>query len=69
MPRLEPLEVQVKIADMAAFREFVERVKDFISEYAWHTRDCVAIDGDGQWHVGNKPCSCGYDETLERLVD
>jgi hypothetical protein len=61
--------VEVRITDVPAFREFVERVQNFIQEYAWHTRDCAAIDADGEWHLATSPpCTCGYDEALAALV-
>lgn len=60
--------VDVRVMDQPEFLAFVERVKDFIAEYAWHGRECVSIDADGNWRRGNRPCSCGYDEALSSLV-
>ena len=60
--------VTVSVLDTEAFREFVRRVNDFVQEYAWHLRDCAAVDADGEWHLGNPPCSCGYEEDLAGLV-
>jgi hypothetical protein len=58
----------VSVLDAPAFHEFVVRVKDFIDEYAWHSRLCAAIDADGEWRTGNPACDCGYDEAFAALV-
>lgn len=44
-----------------------ERIQNFIDIYAWHLRSCQAIDGDGEWHVGNPDCDCGYDDELQAI--
>lgn len=64
--RLGRLEISVQ--DTARFEEFVERVEDFISAYAWHGRSCAAVDYDGNWNVGNPACTCGYEEDLANLI-
>lgn len=64
---MKPAVVEVKVADLPEFKAFLSRVEDFIEEYAWHDRTCAAIDGDGEWHRGNAPCSCGYDEAKANL--
>lgn len=58
----------VRILDSDAFRDALERIEAFISEYAWHARGCAAVDADGEWHRGNPPCDCGYDEALASLT-
>lgn len=60
-------EVTVRVTEMEALRSFLERVRDFINEYAWHDRNCAAIDADGEWRRGNPPCDCGYDEALAAI--
>ena len=62
-------QVQVKIADLPAFKAFLERVEEFVSEYAWHTRDCASIDADGEWRFDSPPCSCGYDQALAAMTE
>lgn len=63
-----PLTVEVKVADLPWFREFLSRVEDFIGAYAWHDRSCAAIDADGEWRIGNPDCTCGYAEELLALT-
>ncbi len=58
----------VRVMDTAAFHEFLERLRAFVDEYAWHTRDCAAIDADGEWRPGNAACDCEYDAALARLA-
>ena len=65
---MKPATFNVRVTDMEAFRSFLERVRDFINEYAWHDRNCAAVDADGEWRQGNPPCDCGYDEALAALV-
>lgn len=45
----------------------VRRLRDVVDEYAWHSRTCSAINADGEWHQGAKPCDCGYDEAIAAL--
>lgn len=45
----------------------LESVGEIVGEYAYHHRECRAIDHDGEWHTGNPPCSCGYDEAVAAL--
>lgn len=61
--------VEISVLDTHAFRAFVQRVDDFIQEYAWHTRDCAAVDSDGEWHQGNASCDCGYEDAMPRWHD
>ncbi len=62
-------EVKVSVMDTQEFKAFLARVEAFIQEYAWHTRDCAAIDADGEWRLGSSPaCSCGYDAAREALA-
>jgi len=63
MPRTA--EVTVRVADTEQF----QRLLDFAQEYAWHRRECAAVDADGEWHKGNPECDCGYDEDLARVLD
>jgi hypothetical protein len=65
--RLAP--ITVSVLDTAEFAAFVERVRDFVDEYATHHRNCAAVDADGDWCTGNLPCDCGYDESLSGLAD
>lgn len=60
--------IEVSAFDLPEFRSFLERVRDFITEYAWHDRGCAATDADGEWHRGKPACTCGYDEALAALV-
>lgn len=67
MTQLAVSVVQVRVLDGKPFRDFVERVQDFIGEYAWHTRECAAIDIDGQWRLDSPACNCGYEDALAAL--
>ena len=60
--------IDVNVLGLPAFHAFVERVHEFITEYAWHSRNCAAVDLDGEWHIGNPSCDCGYDEVLATLT-
>jgi hypothetical protein len=60
--------VEINVMDVPVMREFLQRVEDFIQEYAWHSRDCAAIDADGSWHRGNPACDCGYDDARAALI-
>ena len=66
---MKPAMVEVKIADLDVFKAFVERIEEFVTEYAWHNRWCAAIDADGDWHRGNPACTCGYDEARATLTE
>lgn len=66
---MKAAKIEVKIADLSEFRAFVSRVEEFVTEYAWHSRDCAAIDYDGEWHIGNPECTCGYDEARDKLTE
>jgi hypothetical protein len=59
--------VEVRLLDLPGFEAFLRRVKSFVDEYAWHRRDCAAVDLDGEWRPSNSPCDCGYDEALAGL--
>ncbi|HEY1249173.1 MAG TPA: hypothetical protein VGE97_09310 [Nitrososphaera sp.] len=63
----DEIKVNVNVMNIDLMRKFIGRVEDFIRDYAWHTRDCTAIDLDGEWHKGNPPCTCGYDDAREKL--
>lgn len=67
-PGKRQMTVDVRVADAPAFVAFLQRVRDFVDEYAWHTRSCAAIDADGEWRRGNPACDCGYDEALAQLA-
>lgn len=60
--------IEIRVMGLPVLHSFVGRVQDFIQEYAWHDRDCAAVDADGEWHRGNKSCSCGFDEALAALI-
>jgi hypothetical protein len=61
------MQVDLRVTDLPVFREWLETVRDFINEYAWHTRECASIDADGEWRRGNPSCTCGYDEALTTI--
>ncbi len=65
---MKSTEVRVRVLDTQEFKDFLERAREFIDEYAWHRRDCAAIDADGEWRKGNAACDCGYDEALAALA-
>jgi hypothetical protein len=56
--------VTVRFSDLQIFHDLI----DFIDEYAWHLRECAAIDADGDWRAGNDPCNCGYDRARKKFV-
>jgi hypothetical protein len=60
--------VEIRIADLPWFHEFLERLREFVAEYCWHDRSCAAVDADGDWRLGNPACSCGYTEALAALI-
>lgn len=57
------------VDDLEADGSFLERLADFIADYAWHDlTTCDAVDADGVWRKGNQACTCGYDESLASLA-
>jgi hypothetical protein len=47
---------------------FQSVIEEFIFEYAWHARNCAAINADGEWHKGNPECDCGFDKAREHVL-
>lgn len=49
---MKSLQIDVRILDQPEFRAFLERLNDFITEYAWYNRDCLSVDMDGVTEEG-----------------